>query len=52
MVLFQKLRVTFIPQCVNCENNIDGKKCEALTLIPQKYRQNKEDCPERIAGEV
>ena len=45
----EEITVTHIPQCVNCKNNIDGTKCEALTFIPQKYRENKEDCPERIA---
>lgn len=33
-------------QCHNCENNESVTDCEVYEVKPEKYRFNKEKCPE------
>ena len=44
----EEFKVVFVPQCANCNNNVDGEKCSALKIIPSEYRSNQKDCPEYI----
>ena len=45
----EEMRVIFIPQCAQCERNIDLVQCKAFASKPSSYMENEEDCPEYLS---
>ena len=44
----EEIEITFKPQCIICNHNININTCEEFDFKPREYISNEEDCPKHV----